>query len=214
MQRRRHSQAKKPVDKRGAILDAALTEFAKHGFSGTSTNAIAARARVAKGLVFHHFDSKEALFVAVVDDVAGYFGRRMDEFVKAAPADLFERVLGWAQVKLEIIAEDPRRLRVLVNALSEAPVELKAEIRARAESMARPRMASLLQGVDTTRLRSGVTVQEAVDVLMLLSSGFESRFLPLMSARTDKGAGILERAMADTRRMFELLRDGIYGARK
>jgi len=62
-------------DARSRILSAALTEFALHGAEAASTNAIAASASVAKGLVFHYFGSKPELYAAVLsacrDDLAG-----------------------------------------------------------------------------------------------------------------------------------------------
>jgi AcrR family transcriptional regulator len=52
-----------------AIVAAARKLFAAHGFEGTSMDDIAARAGVAKGALYHHFPSKEALFTRVLDGV-------------------------------------------------------------------------------------------------------------------------------------------------
>jgi AcrR family transcriptional regulator len=49
------------MDKRARILEAALGLFTEHGFKGTSTAAIAQRAGVATGTLFHHFKTKEKL---------------------------------------------------------------------------------------------------------------------------------------------------------
>jgi AcrR family transcriptional regulator len=77
-----------PEVARARILEAARSEFAKHGFVAASTNAIAQVAGVAKGLVFHHFESKLALYLAVVDRVGD---RIVDEFLQRTdwPTDLF-----------------------------------------------------------------------------------------------------------------------------
>lgn len=48
------------------ILAAALEEFAKHGYAGSRMVSVAQRAGVAKGLIYHYFPSKEALFGAVM----------------------------------------------------------------------------------------------------------------------------------------------------
>lgn len=48
------------------ILDAALEVFAAHGYEGASIHAIAQRAGVSKANVFHHFASKEQLYLAVL----------------------------------------------------------------------------------------------------------------------------------------------------
>ena len=48
-----------PTDKRRAILDAAITVFARQGFHSARVSDVAAEAGVAYGLVYHYFDSKE-----------------------------------------------------------------------------------------------------------------------------------------------------------
>src|SRR5262245_22426116 len=53
----------------GAILTAARHLFAEGGFEATSIDAIAAGAGVAKGAVYHHFQSKEEIFTRVLDGV-------------------------------------------------------------------------------------------------------------------------------------------------
>ena len=46
------------------LLDAALVEFAAHGFAGASTRAIAERAGAHQPQINYHFSSKEALWQA------------------------------------------------------------------------------------------------------------------------------------------------------
>ena len=57
-----------PVRTRQEILDVASVEFAENGFSGGNTDAIAARAKVTKRLVFYYFKTKEDLFVEVLHE--------------------------------------------------------------------------------------------------------------------------------------------------
>jgi AcrR family transcriptional regulator len=49
------------------ILDAALAEFAEHGLGGARMDRIAERARVNKRLIYYYFESKESLFLAVLE---------------------------------------------------------------------------------------------------------------------------------------------------
>ena len=52
---------------RREILEIAFTEFAENGLFGGNTDAIAARAKVTKRLIFYYFNSKEELFTAVLE---------------------------------------------------------------------------------------------------------------------------------------------------
>ncbi|MCP3472025.1 TetR family transcriptional regulator [Bradyrhizobium sp. CCGUVB1N3] len=52
---------------RQEILDIAFEEFAENGLLGGNTDAIAARASITKRLIFYYFNSKEELFIAVLE---------------------------------------------------------------------------------------------------------------------------------------------------
>ncbi|WP_404394120.1 TetR/AcrR family transcriptional regulator [Pseudoalteromonas phenolica] len=49
------------MDKREEILDVATKLFAKNGFEKTPISAICTEANISKGLVFHHFKTKDEL---------------------------------------------------------------------------------------------------------------------------------------------------------
>ncbi|CAN5720489.1 hypothetical protein BH11MYX2_BH11MYX2_27710 [soil metagenome] len=57
---------------RGRLMDAAVHEFARHGFD-VSLDQISARANVTRGAFYVHFDDREALIVAVMNHVLGAF---------------------------------------------------------------------------------------------------------------------------------------------
>src|SRR5687767_11382450 len=56
----------KQAERRQAILEAALEEFASSGFAATRLEDVARRAGVAKGTIYLHFRDKEALFQELV----------------------------------------------------------------------------------------------------------------------------------------------------
>ncbi len=54
---------------RRQIIDAAAQLFASKGFYGTSMSDLASATALTKGAFYHHFESKDALFFAVVQSV-------------------------------------------------------------------------------------------------------------------------------------------------
>ncbi|MGE0701353.1 MAG: TetR/AcrR family transcriptional regulator [Hyphomicrobiaceae bacterium] len=64
---------------REKILAVAVEEFADKGYAGANISGIAERCGVAKALVFHHFSSKEALYVAALERIYEVLRQRQNE---------------------------------------------------------------------------------------------------------------------------------------
>lgn len=79
---------------RDAILAAARDEFARHGLGGARVERIAERAELNKRLIYYYFESKDALFLAVLEDT--YRNIREAEkqlhLTDLAPADAIRRL--------------------------------------------------------------------------------------------------------------------------
>lgn len=59
----------KADDRRRQLLMAAIDCFAEHGYHGTTTALLARAARVSEPVLYQHFESKHALFVALLEHV-------------------------------------------------------------------------------------------------------------------------------------------------
>ncbi len=58
-----------PENKRQAIFDAAVDEFATHDFAQASVNRIVAKTGIAKGSFYQYFENKKDLFLYIVDQI-------------------------------------------------------------------------------------------------------------------------------------------------
>ena len=68
---------------RAHIIDVAMRLFAAHGYDGTSIEAVLADSGVSRGSLYHHFASKDVLFLAVLEAV----GARISEQTAVALQD-------------------------------------------------------------------------------------------------------------------------------
>jgi len=75
------TQRKSADERREAVLEAALEEFASHGLAGASTEAIAAKAGISQPYVFRLFGTKKGLFTAVINRC---FRETLELFQRAA----------------------------------------------------------------------------------------------------------------------------------
>ena len=69
-------------ERREQILDVAVQVFARQGFHGTSMNEVAEAAGVTKPVLYQHFDSKQDLYLALIDEI----GKRMITSIAKATA--------------------------------------------------------------------------------------------------------------------------------
>jgi AcrR family transcriptional regulator len=63
------TQSERKEETRRQILDAAAAAFAKDGYGATSLNDVIRHSELTKGAFYFHFPSKEALALAVIDDL-------------------------------------------------------------------------------------------------------------------------------------------------
>jgi AcrR family transcriptional regulator len=56
-----------PERTRREILDVALSEFARSGYSGARVDEIAAKTRTTKRMIYYYFNNKEELYIAVLE---------------------------------------------------------------------------------------------------------------------------------------------------
>jgi AcrR family transcriptional regulator len=76
-------------ERRAAILDAALSVFAEHGYHAASIDEIARGAEVSKALIYEHFASKQALWASLLDaQVAEIFRRLAAGAATAEPGEV------------------------------------------------------------------------------------------------------------------------------
>lgn len=85
--RRTRAARAEPTDTRAAILDAAAQVMAARGLRDASIDEIAALAGCSKGAVYWHFDSKDDLFFALLEDRVDAPTYEMIELLESAPAD-------------------------------------------------------------------------------------------------------------------------------
>jgi AcrR family transcriptional regulator len=85
----RRTQAERTGATTAALVDAARDLFARDGYDATSLDAVAARASVTKGAVYHHFEGKRQLFEAV-------FGREVERMTVPLSAAYARKKDPWA----------------------------------------------------------------------------------------------------------------------
>lgn len=108
------TQAERRTTTIKAILDAARRLFVARGFNDTSIDEIAEQAGVAKGAVYHHFASKEEIFLRVFEGMTADLAARIPAAARAGK-DLLDSIGRGTLKYLITISSDEFRQVLLVD---------------------------------------------------------------------------------------------------
>jgi TetR/AcrR family transcriptional regulator len=106
-------------ERRAALLDSACTVFSRGSYRGTTTAELAAAAGVTEPILYRHFESKRALYLACLEETWGTVQALWEGAVAAEPdSGLWISAMGRAFLEAE--AERPVISNLWVQALAEA----------------------------------------------------------------------------------------------
>ncbi len=107
-------------ERRTAVLAAAIVEFARSGYSGTSTEAIASRAGISQPYLFRLFGTKKNLFVATINLVGDRIINDLDRVSVGLEGEEAQAAMGAAYLEL---MQDPDLLQVQLHGFAAAPAD-------------------------------------------------------------------------------------------
>lgn len=144
------SAGKAPRTARGrrtlrSILDAAAAEFGEKGFHEGSISGITRRAGVALGSFYTYFDSKDAVFRALVRDMSDQVRDRVAPALRAAPDQLSAERAGLLEF-LEFVRDHKEIYRIIDEAEFVDPESFRAHYATTAERIAQRLSAAAERG--------------------------------------------------------------------
>jgi TetR/AcrR family transcriptional repressor of bet genes len=97
---------------KGAILRATIAVIAKHSLSGTTVQLVAEAAKVAPGTVILHFQKKDALLLAALEQIAAEFETARRAALEGAAGDPVKALEAIIEVSLDPKVSDPANVAV------------------------------------------------------------------------------------------------------
>ena len=176
IRRRGTPRLRNPERTRNRLLQAAFREVFRHGFQSAGIDAILSATNVTKGALYHHFDSKEALGYAVVDEIVAKIVR--DRWLRpllgsGQPIDILIGIVRRTSVR----PEDIRTGCSLLNLATEmSPVN--EQFRKRLERLFlawQEGVAALLRrGQSEGTVRRDLNPEESASFLVAMVEGYAS----------------------------------------
>ncbi len=107
---------------RRRIIQAAAELFVRKGFNGTSIADLAESVELTKGAIYHHFESKDAIFFAVVNMVRHDWNRAVvRDVVKADNA--LDRISALLDNHTRVVSENPTLCLVMASLITDTDLD-------------------------------------------------------------------------------------------
>lgn len=108
----------KATERRASILAVAKILFADKGYHGVSVDEIASRLGVSPAILYRHFESKEALYEEVLNEIACRRESYVDAIV-TGEADFASVLRRITRIYVDSVASDPDYLRMEMHSVLE-----------------------------------------------------------------------------------------------
>ncbi len=155
---------------RERILQAAIQEFGTNGYAASKLNAICGNHGIPKGLLYHNFSGKDALYLAC----AAHCFSDVTEYLKSN--DIQDDLEKYMRIRFQYFREHPHRARIFFEATLQPPAALAAQIRELRKEFDALNRGIYQAALSKMKLREGVTETDAVEYYEIMQEMFNGYF--------------------------------------
>lgn len=150
------------------ILDAAVEEFGIYGYDGATVNQICQKHGISKGLIYHNFENKDALYLACVEEAVNAFIAFMGDknftrdfsFYMQERYCFFEKNPCYSRLIFDFLLTDDKTFAEKIKSVKDKYDDFNRSI--------------YLSAIDSIKLRKGVTREDALNYYTLLQNMLNS----------------------------------------
>ena len=161
-----------PEEKQLAIFNAAMEVFGENEFKRASTDLIAAKAGISKGMLFYYFHNKKELYLRTHDYAMRVITEAvMDQHLKEI-TDFFELLTYASEKKVRMLKQNPHIMSFALRSFYSEKEEVSGELHASISGAMGGKLAAYFQNVDFGRFREGVEPKQFLDMMTWMTDGY------------------------------------------
>lgn len=176
-------QAERNALSRQRILDGAMDVFSRYGYSAASMNTICSENQISKGIIYHYFKDKDALYLACVESTFQAATESLRQAAETLSGSAEERLNGYFNARVRFFTENPRELGIFSSVLFDPPENLRQEIAALRKPFDALNISVFTEMLKRERLRPGLSLEAVVQDFGMYLDYFNLRFLPETAAQ-------------------------------
>lgn len=162
-------------ERKDAIINAALMEFAAKGYEEASTIIIAKNAGISKGLMFHYVNSKKDLFLYLYDYSLRIILNDFFASVNMDERDMLKRCRQIGFLKMELLHKHPQLFDFFQMAIYTDFDEVKTELDKKGKDYRAASFEKLFYQVDESKFKDGLDIAKAKDLIIWSLNGIADK---------------------------------------
>ncbi|NLY11118.1 MAG: TetR/AcrR family transcriptional regulator [Firmicutes bacterium] len=171
-------------DKRTKIINAALEEFAENGFQRGSTNQIAKKAGIAKGMLFYYFNTKQELYNFLVGYCLDYVRENYLNKLDFSETDFIKRMNHTSLTKMQAYLQYPQIFNFLASiVLNQDEQYLPDDLLQELNTMYQVGTENLYKNIDTTLFRSDLPTEYVSKLLLWSIEGYQKELIAKLKGK-------------------------------
>ncbi|MCI9317977.1 MAG: TetR/AcrR family transcriptional regulator [Oscillospiraceae bacterium] len=161
-----------PEARQDLIRSSAMIEFGDNTFKKTSADAIAKRAGVSKGLLFHYFKDKRELYLYLYQYALEVCVRQyMEKTYDFGETDFFRALEMGHKVKMDLVRRYPGLFRFVMRTYYERDSILSPKLRRGLDNLMESTIRDFLSRMDLYKFKEGVDPCQVIRLLLLAAEG-------------------------------------------
>lgn len=161
-----------PEEKQRAVLNAAMEVFAKYEYKKASTDLIAAKAGISKGLLFYYFHNKKELYLTVYE-----YAKQQASAAALDPnlltiTDFFELISRAGMKKLKILAENPFIVDFSLRSFYSEKEEISDDLKVANSQTIDGSFAAYFGNIDFGKFKEDTDPEKILRMMVWLMDGY------------------------------------------
>ncbi|MGO9006069.1 MAG: TetR/AcrR family transcriptional regulator [Beijerinckiaceae bacterium] len=191
------------AETRSKLLEAARDVIRAKGYTATTVDDVCAAAAVTKGAFFHHFDSKERLGIAAIEQFEAMASALFASAPYGANPDPRDRVLGYVDFRVSMLHGEIAHYTCLMGTTVQEVYATHPNLRAACDRGMSEHIAELTRDIEAAKQRYAPDATwSAESVGYFMQSVLQGAFI---FAKAKQSSGVAVESLGHLRRYLEML---------
>ncbi|WP_394925040.1 TetR/AcrR family transcriptional regulator [uncultured Robinsoniella sp.] len=160
-----------PKEKQNNIIEAGFLCFGKMGYKKASASDIASAAGISKGMIFHYFGSKKAMYLYLGNVAYTEMISVFEHEFTPCITDFFDRVMAAVRCKIAALKKHPSLMTFITSIYFETDSSVRTELQELKKKGEEFRVNLALSDIDVKKFKDTVRPELVLNLLTKYSEG-------------------------------------------